>query len=187
MRELRIQSGRKPIRIFYAFDPKRAAIMLIGGGKAGNKRFYSDAFLAVASFRLSLKGRFTRNSVPEGSIEQPSAMKPKLEPTWPPSVESEPQPDTAWKVEYPDEFGEWWGTLSEEQQGDVAAHIEELERDGPMPPASGAVGGSKHGTMRELRVQSGGEPIRISYAFDPKRAAITLIGGGKAGNKRFYW
>lgn len=40
MRELRIQSRGHPIRIFYCFDPKRDAILLIGGDKTGDKRFY---------------------------------------------------------------------------------------------------------------------------------------------------
>jgi len=40
--------------------------------------------------------------------------------------------------------------------------------------------------MRELRVQSGGRPIRIFYAFDPRRAAILLIGGIKSNQRRFY-
>jgi hypothetical protein len=40
--------------------------------------------------------------------------------------------------------------------------------------------------MRELRVQSGGNPLRIFYAFDPRRTAILLIGGDKTGNDRFY-
>ena len=40
--------------------------------------------------------------------------------------------------------------------------------------------------MRELRVQSHGEPFRVFYAFDPKRSAILLIGGNKTGNDRFY-
>ena len=40
--------------------------------------------------------------------------------------------------------------------------------------------------MRELRVQSGGNPLRIFYAFDPRRAAILLIGGDKTGDARFY-
>ncbi|WP_245312980.1 type II toxin-antitoxin system RelE/ParE family toxin [Bradyrhizobium macuxiense] len=42
MRELRVQSGGKPIRVFYAFDPRRAAILLIGEDKTGNDRFYDD-------------------------------------------------------------------------------------------------------------------------------------------------
>jgi hypothetical protein len=39
MRELRIQSGDKPLRVFYAFDPRGMAILLIGGDKTGDKRF----------------------------------------------------------------------------------------------------------------------------------------------------
>ena len=41
MRELRI-SGRLPIRIFYAFDPYRTAILLIAGHKTETERFYRD-------------------------------------------------------------------------------------------------------------------------------------------------
>jgi hypothetical protein len=40
--------------------------------------------------------------------------------------------------------------------------------------------------MRELRVQVSGNPYRIFYAFDPRGAAILLIGGAKAGDDRFY-
>jgi hypothetical protein len=40
MKELRVQAAGRPIRIFFAFDPNRTAILLIGGAKAGNSRFY---------------------------------------------------------------------------------------------------------------------------------------------------
>jgi len=40
--------------------------------------------------------------------------------------------------------------------------------------------------MRELRVQSGGHPIRLFYAFDPARTAILLLGGDKTGDDRLY-
>jgi hypothetical protein len=40
--------------------------------------------------------------------------------------------------------------------------------------------------MRELRVQHGGRPYRILYAFDPRRTAILLLGGDKTGNSRWY-
>jgi len=40
--------------------------------------------------------------------------------------------------------------------------------------------------MRELRIQHRGKPYRILYAFDPRRVAILLIGGGKAGDDRWY-
>ena len=40
MRELRIQHQGKPYRILYAFDSKRMAILLVGGTKVGNDRWY---------------------------------------------------------------------------------------------------------------------------------------------------
>ena len=91
-------------------------------------------------------------------------------------------------VEYTDEFGAWWKTLSESEQEDVVAYVTLLEeRDVRLGhPHSSAINGSRHGHMRELRVQSGGKPIRVFYAFDPRRMAILLIGGDKTGDDRFY-
>lgn len=40
LRELRVQANGKPIRVFYVFDPKRQAVLLIGGDKTGDKKFY---------------------------------------------------------------------------------------------------------------------------------------------------
>jgi hypothetical protein len=40
MRELRNQYAGKPLRTFYAFDPSRTAVLLIGGDKTGDDRFY---------------------------------------------------------------------------------------------------------------------------------------------------
>lgn len=40
LRELRVQSAGRPIRIFYAFDPARDAVLLIAGDKTGADRFY---------------------------------------------------------------------------------------------------------------------------------------------------
>jgi hypothetical protein len=40
MRELRTQSAGQPSRTLYAFDPRRIAILLIGGDKTGNDRWY---------------------------------------------------------------------------------------------------------------------------------------------------
>lgn len=39
-RELRVQSAGRPLRVFYAFDPERTAILLTGGDKTGDDRFY---------------------------------------------------------------------------------------------------------------------------------------------------
>lgn len=93
-----------------------------------------------------------------------------------------------WDVEYTNEFGEWWAELTETQQDRVAATVRLLEARGPqLPfPFSSGITGSRHEHMRELRIQSRGNPLRIFYAFDPRRTAILLIGGDKKGRGRFY-
>ncbi|NET59963.1 MAG: addiction module toxin RelE [Symploca sp. SIO2E6] len=93
-----------------------------------------------------------------------------------------------WNVEYTDEFQEWWNTLTEKQQDDITAIVKLLMEEGaklPFPYSSG-IEGSKYTHLRELRIQSGGNPIRVFYAFDPRRTAILLIGGDKTGDNRFY-
>jgi hypothetical protein len=93
-----------------------------------------------------------------------------------------------WNVEYTDEFAQWFQGLGETQQDDVTVAGLLLTEHGPQlpfPHSSGLVG-SRHPHMRELRVQSGGRPIRIFYAFDPRRSAILLVGGDKTGDGRFY-
>jgi hypothetical protein len=40
MRELRIQAQGRPFRVLYAFNSKRAAILLVGGDKTGDERWY---------------------------------------------------------------------------------------------------------------------------------------------------
>lgn len=93
-----------------------------------------------------------------------------------------------WEVEYTDSFEKWWDTLSEDEQDVVAAHVQLIELMGSNLrfPYSSSIQGSKHGHLRELRIQHKGEPFRILYAFDPRRIAILLIGGSKAGDNRWY-
>ena len=92
------------------------------------------------------------------------------------------------EVEYTEEFEEWWNTLSESEQDDIAATVGLLEEKGAMLafPYSSGIEGSKHSHMRELRIQHAGEPYRVLYAFDPRRNAILLIGGKKTGDDRWY-
>lgn len=88
-----------------------------------------------------------------------------------------------------DEFERWFLGLTTKEQVKILASIGLLEARGPsLPfPHSSAVTGSRHGHMRELRIQVGGLPYRVLYAFDPKRMAILLIGGDKTGDeKRWY-
>ena len=92
----------------------------------------------------------------------------------------------SWGAERTDEFDSWWQTLTDSEQRKVVASVEALQELGPSAgrPLVDSVEGSRHSNMKELRVT---QTIRIFFAFDPKRVAILLIGGDKAGKtKRFY-
>jgi len=93
-----------------------------------------------------------------------------------------------WEVEYTDEFEEWWNTLNNNEQDAIDRSVGLLEDQGPSLnfPYSSDVRQSRHGSMRELRSQCKGHPLRTFYAFDPRQKAILLIGGDKTGNDDFY-
>jgi hypothetical protein len=95
---------------------------------------------------------------------------------------------STWDVEYTDEFHEWWQQLTVNQQDGIARGIELLRKLGPGlgRPHVDSVKGSRHSSMKELRTQCGGRPLRSFFMFDPRRTAIVLIGGDKTGDKRFY-
>ena len=42
MKELRVQHQGRPYRVLFAFDPRRVAILLIGGDKTGKRRWYRE-------------------------------------------------------------------------------------------------------------------------------------------------
>lgn len=86
-----------------------------------------------------------------------------------------------------DEFAGWYQALGEGDLEAVTFSVEVLREKGIGlgSPHSSAIEGAKH-ALRELRVQSGGWPLRVFYAFDPLRQAVLLLGGDKTGKKRFY-
>jgi len=47
MKELRGKVGRRLLRVLYAFDPQRTALLLIGGDKTGDPRWY-EKFVPIA-------------------------------------------------------------------------------------------------------------------------------------------
>jgi len=55
-------------------------------------------------------------------------------------------------------------------------------------PHADTLKGSKHANMKELRFKAADGVWRIAFAFDPKRDAILLVAGDKAGvsETRFY-
>ncbi len=86
-----------------------------------------------------------------------------------------------WEVEFTDEFGEWWSTLTLDQQVSITSAVEIVELRGPGlgRPLVDRIESSRHQHMKELRIPQGN--IRIFFAFDPLRNAILLIGGDKTG------
>jgi hypothetical protein len=93
-----------------------------------------------------------------------------------------------WDVEFTDEFETWWDNLTEAEQEDVRAKVILLRQFGPKlgRPHADMVASSRHPNMKELRIQHHGRPYRVLFAFDPRRAAILLIGGDKTGKTRWY-
>ena len=51
MKELRVQHDGNPYRILFVFDPQRQAVLLVGGNKGGDKRWY-EKNIPIAERRL---------------------------------------------------------------------------------------------------------------------------------------
>lgn len=87
-----------------------------------------------------------------------------------------------WEVEFTDEFGEWWETLTVDQQEAIDDRVMLLAEHGPglRRPVVGDIKSSRHSNMKELRASKGGA-LRILFAFDPRRHVILLLGGDKSG------
>lgn len=94
----------------------------------------------------------------------------------------------AYAVNASEEFETWFFAQEDNLQDRIAAAVGLLEERGPQlgRPHADTLEGSALTNLKELRVQHRGEPYRILYAFDPKREALLLIGGNKAGDKRWY-
>lgn len=94
-----------------------------------------------------------------------------------------------WQIEMTERFDAWFGALGDSDRTRVLAALMVLREKGttlPRPYAD-AVKGSCHSNMKELRVQSRGDPLRVFFAFDYHRVGILLCTGNKVGNeKRFY-
>ena len=85
------------------------------------------------------------------------------------------------------EFEAWVGGLNHREQKAVLQVVKLLQAAGVGlgEPYSSALKGSRH-PLRELRPKRGASPLRVIYAFDPKREALLLLGGDKGDDKRFY-
>lgn len=87
-----------------------------------------------------------------------------------------------WDIEVTDEFLVWWQSLTIAQQESLTDRIDLLAERGPAlgRPVVDRIHQSKHQNMKELRGSQDGA-LRVLFAFDPRRAAILLLGGDKTG------
>jgi hypothetical protein len=95
-----------------------------------------------------------------------------------------------WIVTFCDEFELEYEALNQAVQDELLAQLKVLEKFGPSlgRPQVDTLKGSKHANMKELRFRADQGVWRVAFAFDPKRAAIVLVGGDKTGGsqRRFY-
>ena len=83
-------------------------------------------------------------------------------------------------VEVTDQFIEWWGGLTVDQQAALEVRVELLADRGPSlgRPAVERIHTSRHHNMKELRASANGA-LRVLFMFDPRRQVILLLGGDK--------
>jgi hypothetical protein len=91
----------------------------------------------------------------------------------------------AWTIEGTDEFQQWFAGLTDAERISIARKIDLLEQTGPSlgRPHADTLKGSKITNLKELVIQHSGDPYRVLYVFDPRQAAILLLGGRKADSK----
>jgi hypothetical protein len=95
-----------------------------------------------------------------------------------------------WEVLFHEDFEPEFDELSVVVQDELLAQAKLLEQFGPQlgRPRVDTLKGSRHTNLKELRFDAAAGVWRVAFAFDPKRRAILLVAGDKAGmnQERFY-
>jgi hypothetical protein len=96
----------------------------------------------------------------------------------------------AWQIILHNDVEEWLMKLSPDDRAQVVAAVDLLAQEGPSlgRPLVDRIEGSRHHRMKELRPGSSKRSeIRVLFCFDPRRRAILLVAGDKAGDwNRWY-
>ncbi len=96
----------------------------------------------------------------------------------------------SWKIKFYSEFEKEFDGFSEVVQDELLSSLISLRDLGPQlgRPDADTLNNSKHSNMKELRFDADNGVWRVAFAFDPKRKAVLLVAGDKAGEsqKRFY-
>ncbi len=94
-----------------------------------------------------------------------------------------------WQIITTDTFDDWLVAQDDTDRACNLSAMIVLQQAGPAlcRPYADSLKGSRFSNMKELRIQSKGDPIRAFYAFYPWRSGVLLCAGHKSGNeKRFY-
>jgi len=92
-----------------------------------------------------------------------------------------------WDIELTDQATDWLLSLEPTDRVAITAAIDLLEQYGPNlgRPVVDSIKGARHHNMKELRSLGGN--LRALFCFDPRRAAIVLLGGDKTADwSRWY-
>jgi hypothetical protein len=96
----------------------------------------------------------------------------------------------SWSVDFHPAFKEEVVELPRAVRVELIASLEPLRKCGPSlgRPDVDTLNDSRYTNMKELRFRADGGVWRVTFAFDPRRRAILLVGGDKSGvsEARFY-
>jgi hypothetical protein len=96
----------------------------------------------------------------------------------------------SWDVAFGDAFDAEFEALPRPVQDELLASAKLLAAFGPQlgRPHVDTPNGSSFANMKELRFSADDGVWRVAFAFDPRRKAILLVAGDKAGlgEQRFY-
>ena len=94
----------------------------------------------------------------------------------------------SWDIEVSDEFIGWYEGLDQGELESVDLSVDRLAEAGPTltRPYADTLKGTAIPNLKELRVQHEGRPLRILFAFDPRRVGYLILGGDKTGDKNCY-
>jgi len=93
------------------------------------------------------------------------------------------------EIENTDEFAKWFSSLEESDAAAVIARVDLLAERGPdlkRPVVDVIRASANYPRMKELRCGTG-HAIRVLFIFDPRRTAILLLGGSKAGSWQSWY
>jgi len=93
-----------------------------------------------------------------------------------------------WEINYSNEILEWIDGLDNRTKGKILSRLYLLRKFGPRlgRPYADTVKGSIYSNLKELRIKSNKEEVRIFYIIDKTRQVLLLVGRAKNGKKDFY-